>query len=64
LRLTSYLWTKTGEPPIEWTEYFLCRYVYHCTPNELDRVEYRRTQDHLLCADVEARVAQEERKLK
>jgi len=29
-------------------EYILCKEIYHCTPQELDEVDYHTSQTHLL----------------
>jgi hypothetical protein len=50
------LWTG-GDPPPEYLELVLCRDVYHCLPDELDRQDYGRILRHLVCLDAEGIVA-------
>lgn len=35
--------------PPELREYLLCRYIYHCTPSELDREDQERVMAHWIC---------------
>lgn len=51
---------KLGAPPPEYLELLLCRDVYHCTPSELDAQDWERVQLHLVCLNVEAKLAKRE----
>lgn len=42
--------------PPDYLDYYLCRYVYHCPPSELDRQDLHRVLAHLTCMDVEHQV--------
>lgn len=52
----SALWTGSGQPPPGYLDLVLCRDVYHCTPEELDRQDDRRIQEHLELMAAEAQV--------
>lgn len=39
--------------PAEYLELVLCRDVYHCPPDVLDRQDYRRVAAHLACLEAE-----------
>lgn len=56
LGLAKYLWTRTGEPPLEYIELILCRDVYHCLPSQLYKEDYRVVAAHLALADEEAQI--------
>lgn len=45
---------ETLPAPWEFTQYRLCRYVYHCTPSELDQEERAVVDLHLRFATEEA----------
>jgi len=56
MQLYSALFTGGKPPPWEWTRLQLCRDVYHCTPNELDDLDWEEVQVHLRLLAVESRV--------
>ena len=43
-----YAGSKKVEPPEDLIDYTLCRYVYHCTPSELDEQDAERIERHLI----------------
>ena len=43
-----------GPIPSEYLELVLCRDVYHCPPDVLDRQDASRVLTHILCASMEA----------
>lgn len=53
-----HLFIKGGkyEPPPEYIDYQLCRYVYHCLPSELDAEPWENVALHLEFMAQEARV--------
>jgi hypothetical protein len=42
-----------GPSPWEYVELRFCRDIYHCTPNELAEVPYKKILAHLACMDGE-----------
>ena len=62
-RLWTHLWTG-GPQPIEMLRYRMCRYIYHCTPIELDAVPIGRIMTDMLCANVEAQADEDRRRLR
>jgi hypothetical protein len=59
--MADHLWTD-GPPPPEYVDLILCRDVYHCTPAELDEQEAARVQAHMLCLEMEVKVAKQREK--
>jgi len=41
---------------MEYTDYILCKEVYHCTPSELDEQDWSRVRAHITCMNVESKV--------
>lgn len=45
---------QNRELPWAWSELRLCRDVYHCTPEDLDRQDWNRIQQHIAIMNLEA----------
>ncbi len=43
-----------GSEPIQYTNYVLMRYIFHCTPSELAEQRIEDIQSVLVCLEVEA----------
>lgn len=56
MRLAEYLWIGKGGPPVDYVDMILCRDVYHCPPDALDRQDTARVRRHLTCLEVESKV--------
>lgn len=56
MQLTTYLFLGKGEEPPEYTDLVLCRDIYHCTPDELDALDYERVLMHTVVLSVESKV--------
>lgn len=55
-RLTTALFTGSGQAPVEYTELQLCRDVYHCRPSELAEEDAAVVRVHLALLTAESRV--------
>ena len=57
-----FLHADIGEPPDEYVEYVMCRYVWPgCTPDELDRQDAARVFSALACYTMENEVTKPRR---
>lgn len=59
-----YIGGEANPAPWEWTELYLCRDVYHCTPSELQQQDWATVQRHLLALEIEHEVKEAKRKEK
>jgi len=60
LSVWAHLWTG-ADAPQEYVDYILCTQLYHCLPSQLDTEDAYRINAHLICADVEGKVAKQRR---
>lgn len=51
-----YIGGDKNDPPPEFTQYLLCRHIYHCLPSELDAEPWDNIALHLEFMAQEARV--------
>lgn len=54
--MAAHLWTDYP-PPLPYVQLVLCRDVYHCTPEDLERIPWNVIQEHLVCLEMEAKKA-------
>jgi hypothetical protein len=50
----AHLWTKSADAPQEYIELVLCRDIYHCPPDVLERQSITKIYRHLTIMNAEA----------